>query len=348
LVITPFHSFSSPRLGAPRFRRRGSIGMSRRYINQLGEHETLDQVFIAAEKQLRTNRNGNLYLQLRLADRTGSVNAMLWNANDSIYRSFNAGDYVHVEGCTQYYNGNIQIIVSAIAAVDAGEVDEADFVVLSSGDTDRLVVRLGEMLRGMASEPLRGLAECYLADQAFMDRFVRAPAGVKNHHAYPGGLLEHVVNLMEVVLLVATRYPQLDADLLLVGAFLHDSGKVDELIFDREIAYTDEGQLIGHVVLGVRLFDGKLQEYERLTREEFPRELRNRVSHMIVSHHGQYEFGSPKVPMTLEATALHYLDNLDAKLHSFDQLMRDDVNVDSAWTPFQANLGRKLFKGERK
>jgi 3'-5' exoribonuclease len=146
------------------------------------------------------------------------------------------------------------------------------------------------------------------------------------------------------VLRIADRYPQIDAELLLIGAFLHDIGKVDELTYARDIGYSDAGQLLGHIVLAMSMLDEKVREVERLTGEPFPEQLRLELKHLIASHHGQYEFGSPKLPMTLEAVALHHLDNLDAKIHAFSQLMREDPNVDSSWTQYHANLGRKLYK----
>jgi 3'-5' exoribonuclease len=170
---------------------------------------------------------------------------------------------------------------------------------------------------------------------------------MKNHHAYHGGLLEHVVGLMELVLAVAPHYPRLDQDKLLVGAFLHDAAKVDELSYDRDIAYTDDGQLLGHMVLAITMIDDKVREAERLAGEPFPKPLVTEIKHMVISHHGEYEFGSPKLPMTLEAVALHHLDNLDAKMASFTQLMVDCPNVESNWTQYHANLGRKLYKGAR-
>ena len=162
---------------------------------------------------------------------------------------------------------------------------------------------------------------------------------MKNHHAYQGGLLEHVVSLMELVPVVAPHYPQLDADKLLMGAFLHDAAKTDELTYERELAYTDAGQLIGHMVMGVTLLDDKVREAMRKAGKPFPEKLATELKHMIVSHHGEYEYGSPKLPMTLEAVALHHLDNLDAKLASFTQLMRDCPNVDSPWTQYFTRSG---------
>lgn len=320
--------------------------MSHRFINQFGDREPVDEVFLAAEKQLRTNRQGNLYMQMRLSDRSASVTAMMWNAGEKVYRSFENGDYVRVQGTAQYYNGALQMILTRIETVDAREVDESDFVTLGTMDIDQLAERLREMLRSMNNYPLRNLAECFLIDEEFMDGLTSAPAGVKNHHAYHGGLLEHVLSLMELTAVVGPRYPDIDRDLLLMGAFLHDVGKIRELTYERDLGYSDEGQLIGHLVIAVGMLDQKVREAEELSGEPFPEELALRLKHMIVSHHGEYEFGSPKLPMTLEAVALHYLDNLDAKMHSLGQLIRDDANTDSPWTPYQANLGRKLFKGE--
>ncbi|MBX9791755.1 MAG: HD domain-containing protein [Pirellulales bacterium] len=318
--------------------------MPRRYINQLGHQEAIHEVFLAADKQLRPNRNGNLYLQVELRDRTGALPTRVWNATESLYNSFENGDFVLVEGTTQVYQGALQLIASQITPVSGEEVDAADFMPLSQAAIDRLAARLAELLRGMSNPHLRTLAECFLLDTQFMARFAQAPAGVKNHHAYHGGLLEHVVNVMELARLVARRYEMLDDDLLLMGAFLHDAGKIEELAYQRGFSYTDEGQLIGHVVMGVAMLDAKLAEAERLAGESVPTELALRLKHMIVSHHGAYEFGSPKLPMTLEAVALNLIDNVDAKLHGWQQLMRDDPNADSRWTNFNQQLGRKLFK----
>jgi 3'-5' exoribonuclease len=318
--------------------------ISRRFISQLGESENVDQVFLVSEKQLRANRNGNLYLQMRLADRTGTVNGMMWNANDQVYGSFDNGDYLRVVGTTQFYNGNLQLIVNRLERMEPARVDEADFVTIGQQDVDRMATRVAELLRGMQDPHLRTLADCFLMDETFMRKFTHAPAGVKHHHAYRGGLLQHVLSLMELTRVVAPRYPEVNADLLLFGAFIHDTGKVDELEYERDLTYSDEGQLVGHLVIGVEILNAKAEEAERLSGEPFPVELLLRLKHIVVSHHGQYEFGSPKLPMTLEAVALHYLDNLDAKLFTVGQLIREDVNSDSDWTTYQPALGRKFYK----
>lgn len=322
--------------------------MSRRYVAQLTQQEDVDEVFLVSEKQLRPNRNGNLYLQFELSDRTGSISARMWNADEPLYRSFDNGDFVEVEGTTQLFQGAVQLIVKHIAKVDPASVDHDDFTPVNAVAVDALQRRLAEMLRAMSDPALRNLAECYLMDAALMDKLAAAPAGIKHHHAYRGGLLEHTVSLMELANRVVPLYPQVDGDLLLMGAFLHDLGKVDELSYDREFGYTDQGQLIGHLIMGVETLNTKLSDAERLAGEPFPEEVALRLKHMLISHHGEYDFGSPKLPMTVEAMALYCLDFLDAKVNAFCGLLRDDPNKDSMWTNFHPQHNRKLFKGKPK
>src|SRR5262249_46395879 len=184
-----------------------------------------------------------------------------------------------------------------------------------------------------------------LMDDEFIRDFCRAPAGVRNHHAYLGGMVEHVVTLLELGERILPLYPDLDRDLLISGIFLHDIGKVRELNYARAFAYTDEGQLVGHIVIGVEMLNEKVARVPDLTGEPFPKELLLRLKHMILSHHGTYEFGSPRLPMTPEAIALHHLDNLDAKIHTFTRDIREDRNGTSAWTPYSQATQRRLFKG---
>ena len=319
--------------------------MARKYVRELTDGEAVDQVFLASEKQLRTNRNGNLYLQVRLSDKTGSLTSMLWNAHQRHYDCFENGDYLNVKGTSQVFNGNMQVLAKEVAKVSSSDVDEADFITLSDGVVESMLARVAELLRSISDSNLLTLAECFLIDETFMKGLRSAPAGVKNHHAYRGGLLEHVLSLMEVVTLIAPRYPDLNADKLLMGAFLHDIGKIRELTYEPDLGYSTQGQLLGHLVQGVTMLNEMVAQAEKQSGENFPEDLANQLRHIIVSHHGTQEFGSPKVPMTLEAIALHHLDNLDAKLHSVKQLIADDVNTDSPWTVYHPSLGRKLYKG---
>jgi 3'-5' exoribonuclease len=319
--------------------------MTRRYVNQLANGESVDEVYLVADKQLRANRQGNLYLHLDLRDKTGAIGARLWNASEALARQFEPGDHLRVRGKVQVFQGALQMILSHVEVVAAGAVDPEDFLPQSVRDAGRLTARLREVLLGLSNPHLRALAECFLIDDEFLRKFTAAPAGVKNHHAYQGGLLEHVVTMLNVADRIADLYPEIDRDLLLAGIFLHDIGKVDELSYARAFAYTDEGQLLGHLVMGVEMLRDKVEQTVDLVGEPFPDELLLRLKHMIVSHHGPAEFGSPKLPMTPEAIALHYLDNLDAKIHLFAREIRDDPTRESNWTPFHQNLGRRLYKG---
>jgi 3'-5' exoribonuclease len=319
--------------------------MSRQFVQQMGDGDSIEEIYLISDKQLRANRNGNLYLQLEIRDRTGFISARLWNAGEQMFRTFENGDFLLVKGKVQLFQGALQIILSHLERVDPERVQLADFLPHTEHDVSKLMERLRSILLRLQNHHLRALVECFLIDEQFIRDFSLAPAGIRNHHAYLGGLLEHVVTLLEGADRLQPLYPELDRDLLLAGIFLHDIGKVRELSYGRTFAYTDEGQLIGHLVIGIEMLNEKAAKVPDLTGEPFPPELLLRLKHMILSHHGTYEFGSPKLPMTPEAIALHYLDNFDAKVHSFTRDIREDRNTVSAWTPFNQAIQRRLFKG---
>ena len=319
--------------------------MSRRLITEFQPQVAIDQTFLATHKQLRPNRNGQLYLQVELADRSGAITGRLWNASDDDFNAFDDGDHVRVEGHTQLYSGTLQLIVTCIERVDPRTVDEADFLVLSPADVARLEAELRATLATIRAEPLRRLVDELLADEPLMAAFRRCPAGVKHHHAHAGGLLEHVVSLLRLADRVAPNYPALDRDLLLVGVFTHDIGKTAELESAKGFSYTDSGQLLGHVLLGIEIVERKIRALADRPGAALPPETALRVKHMIASHHGEYEFGAPKLPMTLEAIALHHLDHLDAKLAAVGQILRTEASIEGGWTQFHHAHGRKFFRG---
>ena len=320
--------------------------MTRHYINEFAEQDSVDQIFRASNKQLRPNRNGDLYLQVDLSDKTGTITARMWNASEKTYSLFENGQYVQVEGKTQIFQGTMQLIAKKITRVDPETVNEDDFIQVAGIQVDHYVLKMTDMLRGLHDSNLSVLGECYLMDGDFMAKFASLPAGVKHHHAYRGGLVQHVATMMELAKKVADTYPNLDRELLLMGAFLHDTGKTEELEGDLEFVYSDAGQLLGHIQLGISLLERKILEAEKLSGEPFPPQLALKLKHLIVSHHGEYEFGSPRLPMTCEALALHCIDLLDSKLTAFEQIYHDDLNTSSAWTTFVPSLQRKLYKGE--
>jgi 3'-5' exoribonuclease len=319
--------------------------MSRRFVKDLADGEILEEVYLVADKQLRANRNGNLYIQMDLRDRTGVINARLWNSTDAQFRGFEPGDFLLIRGKVQLFQGTLQVILTHLERHEPQKIELTDFLPHTEHDVGKLLEKLRGFLRKSGNLHLKALAECFLIDSELMRAFSQVPAGVRNHHAYVGGLLEHVTNMLDVADRLAPLYPAVDRDLLAMGIFLHDIGKTRELNCGRVFAYTDEGQLIGHIALGVEMLNEKAAKVPELTGEPFPRELLWRLKHMVVSHHGELSFGSPVLPMTPEAIALHHLDNLDAKVHAFARDIREDRNPTTAWTPFNPSMNRRLYKG---
>ena len=318
--------------------------MPRKLIADLQPQEQIDQTFRVADKQLRANRQGGKYILMRLADRSGTLTGMQWNADDAVYQAFEKGDMVRCSGRLQVYNGGLQLIVTHTQKTEVDANELADFQRFDASRAESLIKRLGELLGGLQHPQLRQLGQAFLDDASFMERLSQGAAAVSHHHAYPGGLLQHTVDLMELASLVAPRYRQLSTDLVVIGAFLHDLGKIEELAGNEEMSYTDRGQLIGHIVIGVQMLGEKIADVERQSGEAFPQVLRWQLEHLILSHHGQLEFGSPRIPQTLEALLLHHLDNLDAKIAAATSVIESDVAGEGNWTNYNPSLGRKLWK----
>ncbi|MEZ6059912.1 MAG: HD domain-containing protein [Planctomycetaceae bacterium] len=320
--------------------------MSRILVKELNDGDTIDQVFLLADKQLRANRNADLYLLASLRDSSGVISGLMWNVTEERLHHISSGDLVHVRGKVQLYQGGLQMIVNRIDLAGDGDYSAEDFQAQPQMNVGPLLERLKELFASLQCRKLRTLADCFLTDETLVDDLCSAPAGVKAHHAYQGGLIEHIVSMCEVVDRICPLYPALNRDLLLLGVLLHDLGKVRELSWDPTLAYTDEGQLLGHMNIAIEMLNEKLLLARgQMSGEEFDAEDVLRLKHMILSHHGTLEFGSPRVPMTPEAIVLHHIDNLDAKLHEFSRSIEDDMNKDSAWTPYSPRIERKLFKG---
>ncbi len=307
----------------------------RLYIEELfREGERFDEVFMLSEKELRTAKNGKLFIRGALQDRTGQVTMMIWEATEKFYQALPAGGFVRAKGRVEIYQNRPQLVVEACIPVAESEVDLAEFLPSTAYDIDEMERELREIMAAIGDGPLRLLADALLGDEELMARFRRSPAAKIYHHAYIGGLLEHTLGIMRLAQRILPLYPQLSGDLLLLGIFLHDIGKTTELTCDRQFAYTDAGQLIGHLVMGVNLVEEKVRGL-RAGGQEIPDSLVNQVEHLILAHHGQYEFGSPKLPMTAEAVALHFLDNLDAKLVGFARAGDKHPVEGDAWTSRQ-------------
>jgi len=316
----------------------------RKYINQLRDNEQVDEVYLFTDKQLRPNKNGKFYLQFSLSDKTGKIDGRFWNVTDDLFYQYDNNDYVRAEGATQRYQGAVQFIAKKLTKVAAATISEKEFVRVQAIDIPKLRNRLLELLRSLSNPDLVNLADCFLVDEDFMTQFCKSPAGIKLHHAYTGGLLEHSVAMMEIAAFLASLYPVLDRDLLVMGAFLHDVGKTRELSCNGEMFYTDSGQMLGHAMLGVEILFEKIHETEKLIGGTFDQKTAMLLKHLLISHHGTYENQCAKLPMTLEAQTLHFIDSTDSKLAEYQKYMLDDPNIGHPWTNYIPGIDRKLFK----
>ncbi|MCU0711827.1 MAG: HD domain-containing protein [Pirellula sp.] len=316
--------------------------MSRQFIADIQPQQQVDEIFRIVDRQLRANRQGNHYLLLQLQDRTGTISGMRWNADERIVEKFPKGGFARIQAASQLHNGALQLIVSNMQNVEATSVNLEDFDAGTRVDIDTLWKELTEMVNRIECITLKQLCSSLIEDTHIASSLKQAPAGIKAHHAYPGGLLEHIVSLMKLSDLLSTHYGDLDRDIIVAGALVHDIGKLEEMSFGTELGYTDAGQLLGHLVQGVQMLD-RHAAVLRASGAELDQTKILKLQHIVVSHHGCLEHGSPKVPMTLEALAFHYLDEMDAKLSSARGMIEADRTKDS-WTPFNPTLGRKILK----
>ncbi len=310
------------------------------YVRDCHQHEnrTITSSFVVASKQVKTKKNGDPYLVVTLADRSGQLQANMWDNVSDALNAFELDDFVKVKGMVQKYNGRWQLTLHKVRKLREAEIDYSDFLPKTSKDIEQLWRTLVEFVETMENPWLKRLIEDFTSDEAIATAYKNAPAAKTMHHAYVGGLLDHVVSLFTVCDLVARNYPQVNRDLLLTGAFLHDIGKIHELVYQRSISYTTRGQLLGHMIIELEMLHEKLSYIPG-----FPEELKILIEHLIISHHGQYEFGSPKLPMFPEALMLHYLDDLDSKMESMRAQFERESELETAWTSYNASLGRTLL-----
>lgn len=298
----------------------------------------IQSTFLVVSKQLKPKRSGGDYLAVMLCDRTGQIEAKMWDNIGQYVNAFDTDDVVNIKGYLNRYNGRPQLILQTVTRMDPDGVDFTDFLPKTDQDIDQLWSRLLELTATVGNPHLQALLQAFLQDSAFAAAFRQAPAAKTLHHAYIGGLLEHVVSLLELCDPICRHYPLLDRDLVIAGVFLHDIGKIHELCFARSFAYTTRGQLLGHMVIELEMIRQKIQEIPG-----FPEELKVLLEHLMISHHGQYEFGSPKLPMFPEALILHYLDDLDSKMASMRAQYERENGGANFWTGFNPSLGRSLL-----
>ena len=311
-------------------------------ISSLETGQSVTGVFMVASKEIRQKRGGDHFLSLTLVDRSGDIEAKMWDNVEKVMDTFERDGFVRVKGVLQIHLNKLQFTIHTLQAVPETEIDLADFFPASTRDPEEMFAELRGHIDGFTNTHLQGLLNAIFNDAGIARRFKRAPAAKSIHHAWLGGLIEHVLSVCHLSKLVGAHYPHVDVDLLLTGAILHDIGKIEELNYERGFSYSDEGQLLGHILIGLRLIQEKMALLP-----DFPPRLRTLVEHLVASHHGTMEFGSPKVPMTAEAMLLHHLDNLDSKMETVRGAVERDKLSDGPWTTYIPSLERPLLKKEK-
>ncbi len=311
------------------------------FIEDIREGQEVASVFLLNDLRLGKTKNGKPFVGLRLQDRTGHMAGRVWDGAEDFFRSFSSGDVAWVRGMADSFQNQVQLKVVQARPLAADQIDPAYFLPAAPVDPEIMFEELLALVASMADQHLRGLMEDILGDEDFASSFKRAPAAKQFHHAYLGGLLEHTLSVTRTASVIAPLYPFLNRDLLIAGAILHDLGKVREFDLGLSGDYTDEGRLLGHLIIGVEMLDRQLN-----ARSDFPPELALLLKHLVVSHHGEYDMGSPKRPKILEALALHHLDDLDAKMNGIGGFITRHADDQTGWTDFNRLMSRFFYRHE--
>ncbi len=311
------------------------------YLKDIKQGDRVASTFLAAEKNMAFSIKGAPYLNVRLKDKTGELDAKIWDNAMEWDQQFKKGDIIYVEGKASNYKNAIQISIVKVQKSAWEDMDTADYLPAVKGDVDAMYNALLEFVENIETQPLQKLLQSFLHQEKTAELFKKAPAAKGFHHIYLGGLLEHTLSVVRLLEKAAAHYPELKKDMLITGGILHDIGKIYEFSYDTIIDYSDEGRLIGHIVLGVQMIDKEIAAIA-----DFPPQTAMELRHIILSHHGEFEFGSPKRPKTLEALVVHYMDDLDAKFNAFQTFMAASNNGDSDWTTYHRFLERFLYKGK--
>ncbi|MCU1287191.1 MAG: metal dependent phosphohydrolase [Acidobacteriales bacterium] len=306
------------------------------------ENQNVTTSFVVAAKQVKPKKNGDPYLALTLADRTGQIEAKMWDGVAETIDQFEQDDFIKIRGLINKYNGRFQLTIHKLRRMEESEIEYADYLPKTSKDVDELWKTLAGFVESFTDQNLKTLVQAFMADPEIERAYKNAPAAKTLHHAFIGGLLDHVVSLFTSCDLVCRNYAHVNRDLVLTGAFLHDIGKIHELSYARSFSYTTKGQLLGHMIIELEMLHKKLASLP-----DFPSQLKILLEHLIISHHGQYEFGSPKLPMFPEALLLHYMDDLDSKMESMRAHFERERGLESDWTGYNASLGRPLLNTQK-
>lgn len=302
------------------------------------ENKVVTSTFVVVAKQIKPKKTGEPYLALTLGDRSGQLEAKMWDNVEEVLNAFDQDDFLKIKGLVNKYKNRFQLTIHKLRKLGDTEIEFSDYLPKTTKNIEELWQTLTGFIDSFQDPHLKALVQAFMSDPEIASAYRNAPAAKTLHHAYIGGLLDHVVSLFRSCDLIARNYPQVNRDLLLTGAFLHDIGKIHELTYHRSFTYTTRGQLLGHMIIELEMLQEKLAAIP-----EFPADLKTLVEHLIISHHGEYEFGSPKLPMFPEALLLHYMDDLDSKMEAMRAQFEREAEMESPWTGYNASLGRPLL-----
>jgi 3'-5' exoribonuclease len=320
---------------------RGQARMPGKKIADLTVGELVTATYAVKDKSLASFRNKpGQYLSLTLGDASGEITARMWDNAEQAAKLFETGDAVTVRGKVESYRGQMQLVIERLKKADEPSYEQAELLPQSPRDLDEYRERLFQYIEEVRDPRLRTLVDAFFGDEEFLERFCALPGAKALHHAHVGGLLEHTVGVVEILRTVCDIHQELDRDLVIAGALLHDIGKIEELEAGAAFDYTDAGRLVGHIVLTDRMVTDAIEDIE-----DFPEELANRLTHLLLSHHGQKEYGAPVLPMTTEACALHYADNLDAHVQYFSQVVQAGADSGNRWSDYQRLFDRYIYLG---
>lgn len=314
--------------------------MKKQFVGEINAGEKLDDIFILSEKSMSQKKDGNNFLNITLGDKTGRIKGVIWDDVDQISQKTSQGDFVHVHGTVSKYKGVLQAVVKGMEPVSPEDVEPADYLPATDRNIETMFERLLQVAATIKTGCLKELFKAFWNDKEFVNKFKTAPAAKKMHHAYIGGLLEHTLSVALLADKVAGHYSGIDRDLLISGAILHDIGKILEFDYKTSIDYSDQGRLLNHIVIGLEILDEKIESVKN-----FPEEKALLLKHMIVSHHGQREFGSPEPPKTIEAVLLNYIDDIDSKVNGIREFMKSG-DENETWTSYHRLLGRYFYRGK--
>ncbi len=338
-LLPSFEIFSVTSVVKFVFKSLKESNLRKTYVADIRERDQVDAVFLVKDKIMAMAKNGKPYLTLRLMDKSGEVEAKVWDNVDALAATFGRDDFIAIRSKATVYLGKMQLIISELRRIPDEEVKLADFLPETDRNIQEMETELAALRSTLADDNLRQLLSAFFDDPELMASYRLAPAAKGMHHVYLGGLLEHSLAVAKLVDSIVPLYAGINRDLLIAGALLHDVGKVREMAYQRSFDYTDEGKLLGHITIGVEMIQEKL-----VTLPGFPPELAMLLKHMLLSHHGQYEYGSPKRPKTLEATILNYLDDLDSKINGIRTHIRKEPDNPSRWTAYHRLYDRYFFK----